>query len=75
MHDSCHSLFQCILAVPESELGIIKDVIGRLHDASLLVDDIEDGSKLRRGRPAAHTVFGVPSTLNCANYGKDALLH
>jgi len=33
-----------------------------------LVDDIEDGSQLRRGAPAAHMVFGVPATLNCANY-------
>lgn len=40
----------------------------QLHNASLLVDDIEDGSKLRRGLPVAHDVFGVPTTLNTANY-------
>ena len=46
----------------------IKSIISRLHNASLLVDDIEDGSQLRRGKPVAHAIFGVPYTLNAANY-------
>jgi geranylgeranyl diphosphate synthase type 3 len=32
------------------------------------VDDIADNSTLRRGIPAAHTVYGIPSTINAANY-------
>jgi geranylgeranyl diphosphate synthase type 3 len=32
------------------------------------VDDIQDNSSLRRGIPAAHTVYGLPSTINAANY-------
>lgn len=32
------------------------------------VDDIEDNSKLRRGMPVAHSIYGVPSTINTANY-------
>lgn len=60
-----------------------------LHTASLLVDDIEDNSELRRGIPVrllpfwrrggvgphahrpwqvAHHIYGVPSTINSANY-------
>ena len=39
-----------------------------LHNASLLVDDIEDSSKLRRGLPVAHSIYGVGSTINAANY-------
>ena len=31
------------------------------------LDDIEDNSELRRGYPAAHTVFGIPQTMNSAN--------
>ena len=31
------------------------------------LDDIEDGSSLRRGYPATHTVFGVNRTINAAN--------
>lgn len=32
------------------------------------IDDIEDDSKLRRGNPVAHKIFGVPNVLNCSNY-------
>lgn len=42
--------------------------MGDLHNSSLLIDDIEDNSKLRRGIPVAHTIFGVPTVINCANY-------
>ncbi len=38
-----------------------------LHNASLLIDDIEDNGKLRRGQPVAHVIYGVPTTLNCGN--------
>lgn len=31
-------------------------------------DDIEDNSILRRGIPVAHSIYGVPSTINAANY-------
>ncbi|EFV14550.1 hypothetical protein HMPREF9336_00580 [Segniliparus rugosus ATCC BAA-974] len=34
-----------------------------LHNASLLHDDIIDGDRQRRGRPAAWTVFGVPAAM------------
>lgn len=32
------------------------------------IDDIEDGSELRRGHPVAHAIFGIPQTINAANY-------
>lgn len=32
------------------------------------IDDIEDNSVLRRGIPVAHSIYGVPSTINSANY-------
>jgi geranylgeranyl diphosphate synthase type 3 len=32
------------------------------------IDDIQDNSVLRRSIPAAHKVYGVPSTINAANY-------
>ena len=34
----------------------------------LRIDDIEDNSKMRRGVPVAHTIYGIPNVLNCANY-------
>ena len=32
------------------------------------IDDIEDDSKLRRGIPTAHLVYGIPWAINCGNY-------
>jgi len=45
-----------------------QDIIGDLHNASLMIDDIEDNSKLRRGIPVAHSIFGIPTVINGANY-------
>ena len=42
-------------------------LIEHLHCASLIIDDIEDDSVQRRGKPCAHTVFGVDSAINAAN--------
>uniref|UniRef100_U3KGI0 Geranylgeranyl pyrophosphate synthase n=3 Tax=Ficedula albicollis TaxID=59894 RepID=U3KGI0_FICAL len=56
------------LNVPEDKIQVIIEVTEMLHNASLLVDDIEDNSKLRRGFPVAHSIYGIPSVINCANY-------
>ena len=55
-------------AIPSDKLLIISQIVEMLHNASLLVDDIEDNSVLRRGIPVAHNIFGVGSTINSANY-------
>jgi len=47
---------------------VIGDIIQMLHNASLLIDDIQDNSILRRGIPVAHSIYGVASTINAANY-------
>ncbi|KAL6064396.1 Geranylgeranyl pyrophosphate synthase [Balamuthia mandrillaris] len=60
--------FNLWLQIPEPSLEQIKTIVSMLHNSSLLIDDIEDNSKLRRGIPVAHVVYGVPSTINCANY-------
>lgn len=60
--------FQRWMQIPEEELAQIAEVINYLHTASLLIDDIEDDSKMRRGVPVAHKVYGIPMTLNTANY-------
>ena len=60
--------FQTWFNVEPGHTQSIKEVIGQLHNASLLIDDIEDNSKLRRGIPVAHAIFGVPTVINCANY-------
>ncbi|KAJ6438806.1 putative polyprenyl synthetase [Purpureocillium lavendulum] len=62
------SAFNAWLDVPSASLDVIADAVNMLHIASLLVDDIEDGSSLRRGVPVAHHIFGTPQTINSANY-------
>ena len=56
------------LQVPSSSLRIITGVVTMLHSASLLIDDVEDSSQLRRGVPVAHSIFGTAQTINSANY-------
>ncbi|KAI4181536.1 MAG: hypothetical protein L6R41_006569 [Letrouitia leprolyta] len=60
--------FNAWLQVPPDSLEIITKVIGMLHTASLLIDDVEDNSLLRRGIPVAHSIFGTAQTINSANY-------
>lgn len=60
--------FNTWLHVSQESLEIITNVIHILHTASLLVDDVQDNSVLRRGRPVAQSVFGVAQTINSANY-------
>ncbi|KAK5116144.1 hypothetical protein LTR62_008470 [Meristemomyces frigidus] len=56
------------LLVPPAKLERIQDIVRMLHTASLLVDDIEDNSDLRRGKPVAHSIFGTAQTFNSGNY-------
>eukprot|EP00127_Corallochytrium_limacisporum_P001409 Clim_evm31s55 gene=Clim_evmTU31s55 len=60
--------FQQYLQIPQEKLEAIGEVVSMLHTASLMIDDIQDNSKLRRGVPVAHLIFGVAQTINSANY-------
>nr|QXF69098.1 sesterbrasiliatriene [Penicillium arizonense] len=56
------------LQVPSASLEIIKGIVQMLHNSSLMLDDIEDESSLRRGQPATHIFYGQSQTINSANY-------
>eukprot|EP00095_Tigriopus_kingsejongensis_P007011 maker-scaffold232_size243569-snap-gene-0.15 protein:Tk07011 transcript:maker-scaffold232_size243569-snap-gene-0.15-mRNA-1 annotation:"geranylgeranyl pyrophosphate synthase isoform x1" len=60
--------FNVWLDIPEDKLKQIGEIVKMLHNASLLLDDIQDNSVLRRGIPVAHKICGEPSTINAANY-------
>ncbi|KAK8078112.1 hypothetical protein PG996_004282 [Apiospora saccharicola] len=62
--DALNQWFQ----VKTETLDIVKDVTKALHNASLILDDVQDASPLRRGRPATHAVFGVAQSVNSATY-------
>lgn len=60
------SLFGAYLGVDLKELKKLDDIISLIHNASLVIDDIEDQSLLRRNHPCAHIQFGIPLALNAA---------
>jgi geranylgeranyl pyrophosphate synthase len=39
-----------------------------LHAGTLVIDDIEDGSTMRRGQPTLHEVVGTPLAINTGNW-------
>ena len=49
------------------EVLLVGGLIELLHSASLIIDDIEDGSRERRGQPCSHLVHGLDSSINAAN--------
>lgn len=46
----------------------IATVIELLHAGSLVIDDVEDESKERRGAPALHELIGVPLAINTGSW-------
>ncbi|KAL8857505.1 MAG: hypothetical protein Q9178_006000 [Gyalolechia marmorata] len=56
------------LQLPEKSLNRIRNIVVMLHPAALMLDDIEDGSILRRGMPSAHVVYGESQTINSGSY-------
>lgn len=68
IRDKAASALNVWLQVPPDDLNQIRTVIDMLHNASLILDDVEDGSVSRRGRPATHMIFGMPQAINSAGY-------
>ena len=46
----------------------ISEAIELLHAGSLIIDDIEDDSIERRGKPTLHREIGIPLALNAGNW-------
>ena len=44
------------------------EVVELIHAGSLIIDDIEDSSAMRRGRPAMHVQYNLPLALNAGNW-------
>ncbi|KAI6376029.1 hypothetical protein MCOR25_002844 [Pyricularia grisea] len=54
--------------VPPEALATIRTIVRIMHNASLMLDDVQDNSPVRRGSPSAHVVFGTAQTTNSASY-------
>lgn len=63
-------LFARALGFRGEDLHTLAASLEFLHSATLMHDDILDNAELRRGRPAAHTLFGLTQTV----LGGDVLL-
>ena len=50
------------------DIYMLAPLIEGIHTASLIHDDIEDNSELRRGKPAAHVAYGLDSALNSGSW-------
>lgn len=46
------------------DFAIIPEVV---HNGTLMVDDVEDGSELRRGKPCTYRLFGIDIAINAGN--------
>ena len=46
------------------DFAIIPEVV---HNGTLIVDDLEDSSELRRGKPCTYRIFGVDVAVNAGN--------
>lgn len=46
------------------DLAAVAEVV---HNGTLMVDDVEDDSDLRRGKPALHKLYGVDVAVNAGN--------
>ncbi len=53
----------------ESEnLELLKQILEAIHSGSLIVDDIQDNSQVRRGDTTLHRKYGIPVALNAGNW-------
>jgi geranylgeranyl pyrophosphate synthase len=46
------------------EFAIVPEVI---HNGTIMIDDIEDNSELRRGKPCTHRLYGLDVAINAGN--------
>jgi len=71
-HLACEAMEQagapCRTGDVDLRLELCIDLVEMLHAASLVVDDIEDGSEVRRGKPSLHQIYGMPVALNAGNW-------
>ena len=62
-------LFMCVLGCykdpkPYTKYSVIPEII---HNGTLIIDDIEDSSDCRRGKPTLHVKHGIDIAVNCGN--------
>ncbi|KAJ5716722.1 hypothetical protein N7493_008633 [Penicillium malachiteum] len=54
--------------VPLSKLEVMVDIVAVIHTSTLILDDVEDESPLRRQMASTHSIFGKAQAINSATY-------
>lgn len=65
-----------LMHIPEGPAGAeeermidqLGDALEIIHAASLIIDDIQDGSPTRRGKDSVHVMIGTPKAINVGNW-------
>lgn len=57
---------ECVGGKMEEAIGAAA-AVELLHNMTLVHDDIEDQSELRRGKPCIHRIYGVPTAINAGD--------
>jgi geranylgeranyl diphosphate synthase type 3 len=60
--------FNSWIKLPENSIAVLQRIIRKVYLSSIVLDDIEDSSKLRNGEPCAHQIYGIAQTINSANF-------
>lgn len=60
-------LLCCDVVKGGSKVEDLIPIVEIIHNGTLMVDDVEDGSDLRRGKPCIHKIFGVDVAINTGN--------
>ena len=61
-------IFGKLLGITNENIDLINKITNDYHNASLVIDDIEDNSLLRRNETCAHIKYGIPLSLNAGYY-------
>jgi geranylgeranyl pyrophosphate synthase len=51
-----------------SEVYEIAALCEIIHNGTLMIDDIEDSSQVRRNKPCVHHIYGVDIAINAGNF-------
>jgi len=57
----------CDVVKGGSKVEDLIPIVEIIHNGTLMVDDVEDNSEIRRGKPCTHKIYGVDVAINTGN--------
>lgn len=58
------NLLGLYLGVNKQNIDYVDNIVNMIHNASLVIDDIQDNSIVRRNQECAHIKYGIPLSIN-----------